>query len=66
MNFIIKQVDELGVISFYDGSEFVDDLSAAKIIASLQEARALQGNFQSQFINSEISKVPATVSVTFA
>lgn len=66
MNYVIKQVDELGVISFYDGSEFVTDANVAKVISTVQEARSLQGAFQSQFINSEVSKVSATVSVTFA
>jgi hypothetical protein len=64
MNFVIKQVSETGVISFYDGSEFVSDASDAKVISSVQDARYLQGIFQSQFINSEVSKVAATVSVS--
>lgn len=66
MNFVIKQVDEAGVVSYYDGSVFVPNASDAKIIVSVQDARYLQGSFQSQFVQSEISKVAATVSVSLA
>lgn len=64
MNFVIKQVNETGEISFYDGSIFVEDVSKAKVIGSIQDARYLQGVFQSQFIQSEVSKVSAAVSVS--
>ncbi len=64
MNFVIKQVNEAGEISFYNGSVFVADPSEAKLIGSIQDARYLQGVFQSQFIQSEVSKVSASISVS--
>lgn len=64
MNFVIKQVNEAGEVSFYDGSIFVADLSEAKVVENIQDARYLQGVFQSQFIKSEVSKVSASVSVS--
>jgi hypothetical protein len=64
MNYVIKQVNQDNEVSYYDGSVFVSELSEAKVIGSIQDARYLQGVFQSQFINSEVSKVAATVAVS--
>jgi hypothetical protein len=64
MQYVIKQVDAEDLTTFYNGSVFVPDLSEAKVIETITDARYLQGVFQSQFINSEVSKVSASVSVS--
>jgi hypothetical protein len=64
MQHVIKQVDSEGLVTFYNGSVFVPDLSEAKVIETITDARYLQGVFQSQFINSEVSKIVASVSVS--
>jgi hypothetical protein len=66
MNYVIKQVADSGEISFYNGSVFVPEVSEAKVLSSLKDARYLQGVFQSQFIDSEVSKVSVSVSVTLS
>ena len=66
MKYIIKQVDNDGITTFYNGSEFQSSMEGVHISNSLTDARYLQGTFQSRFMNSEISKVTVSTSVTVA
>ena len=66
MKYIIKQIDLEGNITFYNGSEFQSSMEGVHISNSITDARYLQGTFQSRFVNSEISKVTVSTSVTVA
>lgn len=66
MKYIIKQIDSDANVSYYNGSEFQASMEGVHISNSITDARYLQGTFQSRFVNSEISKVTVSTSVTVA
>ena len=66
MSFVIRMTSDEGVVSFFDGATFVDLLTEARVISGIEEARYLQGVYQSQFSKSEVAKVVVTATIALS
>ena len=66
MNFVIKMTSDEGLVSFFDGATFTDVLTDARVISGIEEARYLQGVYQSQFTKSEVSRVVVTTTIALS
>lgn len=64
MDYVIKRTDSEGVVEFFDGAAFVPELVQAQTSSSLDEARYLQGVYQSQFPDCDVVWVKVSKTLT--